>query len=70
MGSSDVMTVLPLLVTWGIWLARNKLVFSGKECTLAITAGLVCGIATALPTHLKVKKQREVLALEIDQTNP
>ena len=70
LGTSDVMMVLPLLVTWGIWLARKKHIFTGKECTTAITAGLVCGIATALPTHLKVKKQRDVLALEIDRTNP
>ena len=53
--SSDVMIVLPLLVTWGIWLARNNIVFKGKECTSAITAGMVCGIVTVLPKHLRVK---------------
>ena len=59
------MIVLPLLVTWGIWLARNKLVFQGKECTPAITAGMVCGIATALPKHVRVKNQRDILVLEL-----
>ena len=52
----DVMTVLPLLVTWGIWLARNSLVFNEKVSTLAITTGIACGIALALPKHLRVKK--------------
>ena len=70
MGNSDIMIVLPLLVTWGIWLARNKLIFTGKDCTLAITARMVCGITHALPKHLRIKNQREVLALEIDRSTP
>ena len=53
--TTKVMIVLPLLVTWGIWLARNNLVFNGKECTLEIMAGMVCGIALTLPKHLRVK---------------
>ena len=70
LGTSDIMIVLPLLVTWGIWLARNKLIFTGKECTTLITTGMVCGIANALPKHLRIKKQRDVLALEIDRSTP
>ena len=66
----EIMTVLPLLVTWDTWLSRNNLVFNGKECTPAITAGMVCGTALALPKHLRVKNQREILALEIDKTSP
>ena len=66
----DVMTVLPLLVTWGIWLARNNVVFNGKVCTPGITARLACGIALALPKHIRVKKQREILELEIDRSSP
>ena len=64
------MIVLPILVTWGIWLAKNNLVFNRKECTLAITTRMVCGTALALPEHLRVKNQREILALEIDRTSP
>ena len=64
------MIVLPLLVTWGIWLARNKLVFQGKDCTPAITAGMVCGIATALPKHVRVKNQRDTLVIEMDRSSP
>ena len=62
--------MLPLLVTWGIWLARNKLVFIGKEYTPAITTGMVCGITNALPKHLRIKKQRDILVLEIDRSSP
>ena len=39
LGKVDIMKVLPLLVTWGIWLARNDVIFKGGICTLAITAG-------------------------------
>ena len=51
-------------------MARNNLTSKGKDCTLTITAGMVCGIALALPKYLRLKKQREILALEIDRTYP
>ena len=70
LGSSDILNALPLMVTWGIWLARNKMIFKGKECTPAITAGLVCGQVTTLPTRLMIKKQREVLDVAIDRSTP
>ena len=31
---------------------------------------MVCGIATALPKHVRVKNQRDTLVLEIDQSSP
>ena len=65
-----MMKVLPLLVTWGIWLARNNVVFNEKICTPAITAGQTCGISLALPKHIRVAKQREILELEIDKSSP
>ena len=66
----DIMKVIPLLVTWGIWLVRNNVVFNEKVCTPAITAGQTCGIALALPKHIRVDKQREILELEIDKSSP
>ena len=54
MEKKDIMKVLPLLVTWGISLARNNVVFNGKVCTRAITARKACGIALALPKHIRV----------------
>ena len=65
-----MMKVLPLLVTWGIWLARNNVVFNEKICTPAIMAGQKRGIALALPKHIRVAKQREILELEIDKSSP
>ena len=64
------MRVLPLLVYWGIWLARNNVVFKEKVCTPTITVGQTCRVALALPKHIRVEKQREILELEIDRTSP
>ena len=44
--------------------------FNGKVCTATITAGQACGIALALPKHIRVEKQREILDLEIDRSSP
>ena len=66
----EVMTTLPLLVTWGIWLARKNNVFNDKICTSTITASLACGIVQDFPSHIRVSKQREVLTLNIDNTSP
>ena len=70
MEKMDIMKVLPLLVTWGIWLARNNVVFNGKVCTPAISAGQICRIALALPKHVRVEKQREILELDFDRSSP
>ena len=66
----EVMTTLSLLVTWGIWIVRNNFVFNDKLCTPTITASMACGIAQALPQHIRVANQREVLTLDIDRTSP
>ena len=70
MEKEDIMRVLPLLVYWGIWLARNNVVFKEKVCTPTITAGHTCGDALALPKHIRVEKRREILELDIDRTSP
>ena len=56
MEKEDIMRVLPLLVYWGIWLARNNVVFKEKVCTPTIMAGQTCGVALALPKHIRVEK--------------
>ena len=48
--------VLPLLVIWGIWLARNNLIFSEKTCTPAILETLACGILTSFTQHIRAVK--------------
>lgn len=61
------MTTLPLLVIWGVWLARNKLIFTDNMCTPTITASLACGILSAFPQHASATRQRKTLAVEIDR---
>ena len=68
--SQDSVRSLPLLVIWGVWLARNNLFFVDKACTPKIAAGLSCGILTAFPEHIKVSRHREALEVEIDKSIP
>ena len=44
--------------------------FNEKVSTSTITVGLACGIALTLAKHLRIKKQREILELEIDRSSP
>ena len=68
--SLETMTSLPLLVIWGVWIARNNLIFSEKCCTLEITTTLASGILTAYAQHIRVKNQRDILEVEIDKSFP
>jgi len=61
---------LPLIVIWGIWLARNNAIFNDKPCLPEITAVQSVGIFKSLPEHLRAAKQRRVLEVEIDQSRP
>jgi len=61
---------LPLLVIWGIWLARNKAIFMDKPSLPAITAIQSHGILQSLPEHVRAANQRRVLEVEIDHTQP
>ena len=64
------MKALPLLVIWGVWIARNNLIFSKKCCTPEITATLASGVLESFPQHIRVKNQRDILEVEIDKTVP
>jgi len=61
---------LPLLVIWGIWLARNKAIFNDKPSLPEITAVQSVGLFKSLPEHLRAAKQRRVLDVEIDRSRP
>jgi len=61
---------LPLLVIWGIWLARNNAIFNDRPCLPELTAIHSVGIYKSLPEHLRAEKQRRDLELEIDQSRP
>jgi len=64
------MKALPLLVIWGVWIARNDMIFSEKCCTPEIMATLASGILMAYPQHIRVKNQRDILEVEIDKSVP
>ena len=62
------MTTLPLLVIWGVWLARNKIIFIDKSFNLEITTIMAFRIMHAFPQYIRATRQREVLELEIDRS--
>ena len=62
--------ILPLLVIWGIWLARNKAIFKDIPSILAITAALSVGYYKSYPEHIRVARERRLLEVEIDRTAP
>ena len=61
---------LPLLVIWGVWLARNNLIFSEIACLPAIVAGNACGYIKAFPQHICSTRQQERLEVEVDRRVP
>jgi len=61
---------LPLLVIWGIWLARNNAIFNDRPCLPELTAVQSVGILKSLPEHLRAEKQRRDLEIEIDHSRP
>ena len=61
---------LPLLVIWGIWLARNGAIFQDKEFVLEITSAQSVGIYKALPKYVRATDQRRNLDYELDKTHP
>jgi len=61
---------LPLLVIWGIWLARNKAIFNDRPSLPAITAAQSHGILKSLPEYVRAANQRRILEVEIDHSQP
>ena len=62
--------ILPLLVIWGIWLARNKAIFKETPSTSAITGAMSVGFFNSYPIHIRVVRERRILEVEIDKTTP
>ena len=61
---------LPLLITWGIWLARNGAIFKEKVSIPEIISAQVIGLYKALPEYIRAADQRRNLDLLIDKTHP
>jgi len=61
---------LPLLVIWGIWLARNQAIFNDKPSLTEHTSAMAVGMFNAIPEHIKDAKQKRDLEVDIDRTVP
>jgi len=62
--------ILPLLVIWGVWLARNNLIFQDKSCTPEVTCVTALGVYEAFPLHIRAARQRANLDIDIDKSKP
>ena len=61
---------LPLLVLWGVWLARNQAIFKDVFCSPALTGTLSVGIYYSFPEQIRAARPRRHLSLHIDKTLP
>ena len=62
--------ILPLLVIWGIWLARNKAIFKDTSSTPAITGALAVGFYNSFPVHIRAAREQRQLDVDIDRSKP
>ena len=62
--------ILPLLVIWGIWIARNKAIFQDIISIQEITGVMSVGYYKAYPEHIRVARERRILEVDIDRTSP
>jgi len=61
---------LPLIVIWGIWLARNESIFSDKAIPSELTAAKSISILAAYPQKVKKVKEKNLSVIEIDKSKP
>jgi len=61
---------LPILVIWGIWLARNSSIFRDKEISPEVTAVKSISIFTAFRQKPRSVKTKNLSIIEIDKTRP
>lgn len=61
---------LPLLVLWGVWLARNQAIFKDVFCSPALTGTLSVGIYNSFPEQIRAGRPRRIISLHIDKTLP
>jgi hypothetical protein len=61
---------LPLLVIWGVWLARNSIIFNEKPMVLERTATHSLAILSSFPQESGTVKIRNIQEEEIDITRP
>jgi ribonuclease HI len=61
---------LPLLIIWGVWLARNSLIFKGVSLVPEITTAKSIAILSSLSTPVERVKTRQFQEEDIDKTKP
>jgi len=61
---------LPLIVIWGLWLARNNSIFSDKAIPPEMTAANCISILAAYPHSSKEIKAKNLSVIEIDKSKP
>eukprot|EP00253_Pinus_taeda_P013898 PITA_13898 len=61
---------LPLIISWGIWIARNKSIFQDKSTPSAITASQSTAIFSCIPEPKEGQSQRIIPDLQITEGIP
>jgi len=61
---------LPCIITWGIWMARNKIIFEDKWTEPDIVAAQCMGILQAFPQVNPKQNPRNIGDLVIDKSIP
>jgi len=69
-GRNEKYLALPLIITWGIWGARNRFIFEDKWTEPEMVAAHCIGTLQHFPQSTKVKSKRTVGALDLDKTIP
>ena len=62
--------MLPLLVIWGIWIARNKAIFKDLASTPALTGMMAVGFFNSFPVHVRAARDRRMIEVDIDRSSP
>ena len=62
--------MLPMLVIWGIWIARNKAIFKNLPSTPAIIGMMAAGFYNSFPVYIRAARERRLLEVNIDRSSP
>jgi len=69
-GRTSKIRALPLIISWGIWVVRNRYIFEEKWTAPEAVAAQCIGILQHFPQESASKPRRTVGPLVLDQTKP
>jgi len=69
-GRSEKYLALPLIITWGIWCARNRYIFDDKWTEPEMVAAHCLGTLQHFPQSTKAKPKRNLGQLVVDKSIP